>query len=131
MPTTAFLKDEFPPKFERSVLHVATVGHPVRSLSQLSLAPENRYHGVPDSNRQRSVVLIGTILSSRKPIMVLEASANEGTSLLEALEQSAGQPKTRPFRERAMPVGSVYTISYTDAVVAVYDHDREQAGGLP
>ena len=63
--------------------------------------------------------------------MVLEASANESTSLLEALEQSAGQPKTRPFRERAKPVGSVYTISYTKAVVAVYDHDREQAGGLP
>ena len=63
--------------------------------------------------------------------MVLEASANESTSLLEALEQSAGQPKTRPFRERAKLVGSVYTISYTKAVVAVYDHDREQAGGLP
>ena len=63
--------------------------------------------------------------------MVLEASANESTSLLEALEQSAGQPKTRPFRERAKPVGSVYTISYTSAVVAVYDHDREEAGGLP
>ncbi len=28
-------------------------------------------------------------------------------------------------------VGAVYTISYSDAVVAVYDYDREQAGGLP
>ena len=25
----------------------------------------------------------------------------------------------------------MYTISYTNAVIAVYDHDREQAGGLP
>ena len=47
------------------------------------------------------------------------------------LIQSAGQPDSRPFRERARMVGAVYTISYTDAIVAVYDYDREQAGGLP
>ena len=63
--------------------------------------------------------------------MVLEKPASESTSLLEALEQSAGQPTITPFRERANPVGTVYTLSYTNAVVAVYDHDRELAGGLP
>ena len=47
------------------------------------------------------------------------------------LVQSAGQPDSRPFRERARKVGSVYTISYSSAIVAVYDYDREQAGGLP
>ena len=64
-------------------------------------------------------------------IMALETSAGENPSLLESLKQSAGQPKRTPFRERAKFVGSVYTISYTNAIVAVYDHDREQAGGLP
>ncbi|MCY4354252.1 MAG: DUF87 domain-containing protein [Truepera sp.] len=63
--------------------------------------------------------------------MVLETSASESTSLLEGLKQSAGQPTLTPFRNRAKLVGSVYTISYTSAVVAVYDYDREQAGGLP
>ena len=28
-------------------------------------------------------------------------------------------------------MGSVFTISYSNAVVALYDHDREQAGGIP
>ena len=52
-------------------------------------------------------------------------------NVLDNLIQSAGQPDNRPFRERAHIVGAVYTISYTDAIVAVYDYDREQAGGLP
>ena len=37
----------------------------------------------------------------------------------------------RPFRERASHLGAVYTISYTRAVVAMYDYDRELAGGVP
>ena len=52
-------------------------------------------------------------------------------TVMDNLMQSAGQPDNRPFRERARMVGAVYTISYTDAIVAVYDYDREQAGGLP
>ena len=51
--------------------------------------------------------------------------------LIDDLIESAGQPDIRPFRERARRVGVVYTISYSSAVVAVYDYDREQAGGLP
>ena len=53
------------------------------------------------------------------------------TTVLDNLIQSAGQPDHRPFRERASRVGVVYTISYSNAIVAVYDYDREQAGGLP
>ena len=52
-------------------------------------------------------------------------------SVIDNLIQIAGKPDTRPFRERARMIGAVYTISYTDAIVAVYDYDREQAGGLP
>ena len=52
-------------------------------------------------------------------------------SVIDNLIQSAGKPDNRPFRERAQIVGAVYTISYTEAIVAVYDYDREQAGGLP
>ena len=63
--------------------------------------------------------------------MVLETPESESVSLLDTLVQSAGQSKPALFRDRARFVGSVYTISYTIAVVAVYDHDREQAGGLP
>ena len=35
------------------------------------------------------------------------------------------------FRERSARVGAVYTMTYDRATVAVYDFDREQAGGLP
>lgn len=50
---------------------------------------------------------------------------------MESLIASAGEPDARPFRQRARRVGTVYTISYSSAIVAVYDYDREQAGGLP
>ena len=63
--------------------------------------------------------------------MVLETPESENVSLLDGLAQSAGQPTQTPFRNRAKFIGSVYTISYTNAIIAVYDHDREQAGGLP
>ena len=61
--------------------------------------------------------------------MVQQSSTS--VSVIDNLIQSAGQPDDRPFRERARIVGAVYTISYSSAIVAVYDFDREQAGGLP
>lgn len=35
------------------------------------------------------------------------------------------------FRDESVRVGAVYSMSYQFAIVAVYDYDREQAGGLP
>lgn len=35
------------------------------------------------------------------------------------------------FRTQSAKVGAVYTMSYDRAIVAIYDFDREQAGGLP
>lgn len=52
------------------------------------------------------------------------------TSIIDKLSQSAGQPDHKPFRERVRKVGTVYTLSYTKAIVAVFDYDREQVGGL-
>ena len=52
-------------------------------------------------------------------------------SVVDSLIQNSTQPDTRSFRELAKRVGAVYTISYSTAVVAVFDHDREEAGGLP
>ncbi len=60
-----------------------------------------------------------------------QPSHNSSGTVLESLKESAGQPDNRPFRERVRKVGVVYTISYSSAIVAVYDYDREQAGGLP
>ena len=51
--------------------------------------------------------------------------------VMDNLKKDASQPDDRPFRDRASRVGAVYTISYSSAIVAVYDYDREQAGGLP
>ena len=51
------------------------------------------------------------------------------TSLLEQLEIDAGTRHL--FREQSYKVGSVYSMDYTSATVAIYDFDREQAGGLP
>ena len=52
-------------------------------------------------------------------------------SFLGTLAEQAGQPRLTPFRNRAKMLGSVYTMSYTHAIVAMFDHDREQAGGVP
>ena len=60
-----------------------------------------------------------------------QQSQDSPTTVIDNLITSAGQPDDRPFRERAHRVGAVYTISYSSAIVAVYDYDREQAGGLP
>lgn len=35
------------------------------------------------------------------------------------------------FRDDSARVGAIYTMSYQSAIVAIYDYDREQAGGLP
>ena len=40
-------------------------------------------------------------------------------------------PTSLDFRDDSHRVGSVYEMNYQRAVVAVYDHDREAAGGLP
>ncbi len=51
--------------------------------------------------------------------------------ILPALAEAAGATEESPaFRDRSMRVGAVYTLSYTQAIVAVYDFDRERAGGL-
>ncbi len=60
-----------------------------------------------------------------------QRSQNPSPTVIDNLIHSANQPDGRSFRERARRVGAVYTISYSSAVVAVYDYDREQAGGLP
>ena len=60
-----------------------------------------------------------------------QRSQDSSTPVIDNLIQSAGQPDDRPFRARVRRVGTVYTISYSSAIVAVYDYDREQAGGLP
>ena len=58
-----------------------------------------------------------------------EEPTPEETPLLHRLEEAAGTQTS--FRDRAAKVGSVYTLSYSQATVAIYDFDREQAGGLP
>ena len=60
-----------------------------------------------------------------------QSGQNSSDTLMDSLIESAAQPVSTPFRERARRVGAVYTISYSSAIVAVYDYDREQAGGLP
>ena len=52
-------------------------------------------------------------------------------TVMDKLIESAAQRDDRPWRERAKRVGTIYTLSYSSAVVAVFDYDREQAGGLP
>ena len=63
--------------------------------------------------------------------MVQESSINGKDAILDTLVESAGQPRVESFRERARLVGSVFTISYSSAVVAMHDYHREQAGGIP
>ena len=38
---------------------------------------------------------------------------------------------TFSFRDDSLHVGSIYTMNYDSATVALYDYDREMAGGLP
>lgn len=61
----------------------------------------------------------------------MQQPTSDTDSILNTLEDRAGQPRLTPFRQRAKKLGSVYTMSYTHAVVAMYDYDREQAGGVP
>ena len=57
----------------------------------------------------------------------------EESGILNELVRDAGSPEdTRiPFRKHSPKVGAVYAMSYSRATVAIYDYDREQAGGLP
>ena len=50
-------------------------------------------------------------------------------SILDTLEKDAGH--TADFRTYSDKVGAVYTMDYSRAIVAIYDYDRERAGGLP
>ena len=61
----------------------------------------------------------------------MQQQSNGMANIVDSLIENTAQPDTSSFRERAKQVGTVYTISYATAVVAVFDHDREQAGGLP
>lgn len=60
-----------------------------------------------------------------------QTTTSDANSILNTLEDRAGQPRLTPFRQRAKKLGSVYAMSYTHAIVAMYDYDREQAGGVP
>ena len=55
------------------------------------------------------------------------------TSFLDNYVQKTSQPVVRPinFRANSVKVGTIYTMTYQRAVVAVFDYDREKAGGLP
>ncbi len=61
----------------------------------------------------------------------MQQQSNGMETVVGNLIQHTAHPDTRSFRTRAKRVGTVYTISYSTAVVAVFDYDREQAGGLP
>ena len=50
-------------------------------------------------------------------------------SILEELKKGAG--RSPDFRTNSVKVGAVYTMDYSRAIVAIYDFDRELAGGLP
>lgn len=39
--------------------------------------------------------------------------------------------KSLNFRDESSRVGAIYTMNYLSATVAIYDYDREKAGGLP
>ena len=59
-----------------------------------------------------------------------DRQANDGASelvdsLVEVVQNSLD------FRAESDRVGAVYTMSYQSAIVAIYDYDREKAGGLP
>lgn len=60
-----------------------------------------------------------------------ERGQNSAATIMDSLIESAAQPVITPFRERAYKVGTVYTISYSKAIVAVYDYHRDEVGGLP
>ena len=53
--------------------------------------------------------------------------------VLEKLVKSASDPREilSDFRSRCVRVGNVFNITYKRAIIAIYDYDREQAGGLP
>lgn len=56
-------------------------------------------------------------------------ASNDDTQLVDGLVDDV--QKDLDFRKESSRVGAIYTMSYQSAVVAIYDYDREQAGGLP
>ena len=56
--------------------------------------------------------------------------AGEESRFLDSLVEHNSVAATG-FRTQSHLVGQVYEISYRRAIIAVFDHDREQAGGLP
>lgn len=54
-------------------------------------------------------------------------TSSKDSNILDHLADDVGYS----FRTQSTKVGSVYTMSYNRAIVAIYDFDREQAGGLP
>ena len=54
-------------------------------------------------------------------------NAHKKMDIMDAL----GEGGDGSFRERSARVGVVYTMTYDRATIAVYDFDREKAGGLP
>ena len=61
--------------------------------------------------------------------MTTPTSVSKESSFLEELID--GDDRGSGFRTQSHRVGQVYEIHYRRAIVAVNDHDREQAGGLP
>ena len=51
--------------------------------------------------------------------------------VLDELQGGADGIEPGAFREDSERVGSVFLMSYSHAVIAVFDHDREAVGGLP
>ena len=59
--------------------------------------------------------------------MILEINneANIADGLVNDVQKSLN------FRDESSQVGTIYTMNYLSATVAIYDYDREKAGGLP
>ena len=52
-------------------------------------------------------------------------------SIIEQLVDSSNDTSIAEFRTESISVGQIYSMNYDTAIVAVYDYDRELAGGLP
>ena len=63
--------------------------------------------------------------------MNVEQNGNGLTATPDGLAPTTRQPGAHAWRDRAKQVGAVYTMTYTTAIIAVFDYDREKADGLP
>lgn len=55
-------------------------------------------------------------------------TTGDTSGAIDRLVEEAGRTN---FRDSSYKVGVVYSMSYSNAIVAIYDYDRESAGGLP